>query len=310
MGKTTTAFAFSLSSFVLSAQSEPVQYWRLDESAGTVAHGIPGGSNGDLQNGAQWDPTGGHHDGACRFDGVNDIIVLGPCDITTGTGAFSLSLWVKPDFVTGAERAIIAKTVGPSPTDHIWSLSFVSGTALRFRMRAGSEDMILTSAPSSLFGGVYYHIAATYDGAEMAIYLNGSVLATVPATGSIGYHPEGPATMGNLSTGAAPFSGWLDDVRIYDRALSGDEIIDILLGGELTTGIPEPRPLLLPNGKIQVPPGAWQSMTVLDAAGRAVKTATLNNTAEPVALDVLPAGLYLVCLQGEGQRRTWPVVMP
>lgn len=217
------------------AAQVPVYHWPLDESTGLTAHAW-GGSDGLLAGGTTWDPLGGHHQGAARFDGVNDRIVLGPCDITSGTGGFTISLWTKPDFVTGMERTLIAKAVGPQATDHIWSIAFVNGTALRFRVQAGGSTTELTTSPSSLFGGNWYHIVGVYDGAEMRLYVNAGLLGSMAMSGVIGLHPQAPAALGALSTGSQPYSGWIDDVRLYDRALDLNEITELLFA-TMTTDV-------------------------------------------------------------------------
>ena len=297
--------------FVRSAIAQgPAFHWPLDESNGVTANPVSGGSNGTLVGGVLWDPTGGHHDGAARFDGVDDRILFGPCDLTNGGNAISVSLWVKPDFVTGAERTLIAKTIGPLLSDHIWSLAFVNATAIRFRLKAGAATTELVSAPSSLFGGNWYHIAATYDGTEMRILINGALIASTAKSGSIGYFPQAPASLGALSTGNAPISAWIDDVRIYDRALSDQEILNILFE-TLTTGVNEQRPATVPsNGRLTLPSGDWSSLQVIDPAGRTVQHHQPINASTTMDLDPLPAGMYLVCLQGHGARWTSRILVP
>ncbi|HRH69169.1 MAG TPA: LamG domain-containing protein [Flavobacteriales bacterium] len=293
-----------------NAQTDPLMHWRLDENAGTVAHDVEHETLGILQNGTLWDPTGGHHQGACRFDGIDDVIVLGPCDITTGGGEMSLSLWVKPDFVTAADRAIIIKTLGASTADHIWSLSFVDASAIRFNLRTGSTTTELSTPTSSISSGTWYHIAATYDGSSMRIWLNASLMAENQVTGTMGYHPEGPATIGSTSTGGDPFSGWIDDVRIYDQGLSGDEILDILLEEEVATQVRIDPPWIGQDSKLHLPAGDWNRLELLDAAGRSVSSVRVTGNNAVLDMGPLPAGLYLVCLQDEGKRASWPVVVP
>lgn len=290
------------------AQTPAVFHWKLDEPEGTtVAHSEYGGPPGILQYGAEFQPTSGHHEGAVRFDGVDDRIILGPCDITTGGPGFSVSLWVKPDFVTAAERTLVAKAVGPAESDHIWSLSFINGTGLCFRLRTGGSTTVLTTPPSSIFGGSWYHVAATYEGSTMKIHLNGSLMASTTASGLYGYHPEGPACFGARSTGTAPFSGWIDDIRIYDLGLTEEEIVDILMENEVTVGIDD-RPIITQRGSLNIPAGAWRSMTIMDTAGRALMTQRLTSNNEDIG--TIPTGLYLVCLQSETRRRTWPMFIP
>lgn len=288
---------------VVRAQPTPTYYWKLDGTSGATAIASAGGTDGTLVGGTLWDASGGHHQGAARFDGVNDRIVLGPCDLTNGGDAISLSLWFKPDFVTGMERTLIAKTVGPQLVDHVWSVTLINATALRFRLKTGGNTTELSTPPSSLFGGAWYHLVAVYDGSEMRLYVNGGLMGGTAKSGSIGYHPQSPAALGATSSGTQPFSGWLDDVRIYDTALTDAEIIDILFE-DLSTSIMDRTAVTAPL-TLQHMMGAFDQLSITDHLGRMVV-----NSTSAVDLPPLSAGLYLVCLQGHGKHTTLRLVVP
>jgi hypothetical protein len=285
------------------AQAGPVFHWPLDESSGTVAQPIAGNTPGVLSGGVLWDPLGGHHQGAARFDGVDDRILIGPCDLTNGGGGITLSVWVKPDFVTAIERTLIAKTTGPQPADHQWSLSFVNASAVRFRLNAGGTTTELSTSPSSIFSGTWYHIVASYDGTQMRIHVNGALMAATPKTGAIGMAPQSPASLGARSTGTAPFSGWLDDARIYARALSDQEIIGLLFE-TLTTGLPNAtrHTLSINNGALSLPTGVWEQIRLYSTSGSLLTEQRLQSGSNAVYLDTPSAGIYLVCLTGHGNR--------
>ncbi|MBK6831224.1 MAG: T9SS type A sorting domain-containing protein [Flavobacteriales bacterium] len=304
MDRTFHLFCLILSSSTF-AQSGPVFHWRLDETSGNTAYATAGSSNGTLVGSVLWDANGGHHQGAARFDGVDDRIVLGSCDLTSGGQEISLSLWVKPDFVTGMERTLIAKTSGPQAGDHVWSIAFINATALRFRLRTGGTVTELSAPPSSLFGGAWYHIVATYDGSQMRLYVNASLMGSTPKTGSVDYAPQAPASIAATSTGAQAFSGWIDDVRIYDRALPDAEILDLLFE-TITTTVPETT-VSLKNGSLHCTTD-WQRMEIMDAMGRSL--ASYTRTTNTVDLPPLSAGIYLVCLQGHGTRTTTRLMVP
>ncbi|HNR55154.1 MAG TPA: LamG domain-containing protein [Flavobacteriales bacterium] len=290
------------------AQPAPRFHWPMDGANGTVVQEVIAGQNGLLQGGGVWAPDVGHHGGSCRFDGVDDRVLLGPCDMTTGTGEFSLSMWVRPDFVTGMDRTLLAKTIGPTAQDHIWSMTFVAANALRFRLRTGPTTTELTTAPSSVFGGAWYHIVGSYDGALMRIYLNGALMAETAVAGAMGYHPQAPASMAALSTGAAPFSGWIDDVRLFDHGLSQSDVIDLLLE-QLSTGIQRTPSPTLSDGRLLLPADQWRTGRVMDATGRTLRELGPVELSGPIELRSWSPGYYLVCLQAVGHQRTWPIVV-
>lgn len=293
----------------ISAQGQPVFYWPLNEAAGNVAYAATGGSNGLVSGNTFWQPTGGHHAGALRFYGNDARVDLGPCDVTGGAGdELSIACWFKPEIISGTERILMAKTVGPGEGDHVWSLSLVNNTGARFRLRANGTVHTAEIPPSSIFSNTWYHLAATYDGASLRVFLNGSLTAFGAASGSIGYHPQAPASLGNRTDNGAPFYGSLDDVRIYGQALTESEVIDLVIG-EVSTGIEEPQLLLGGDGRLTLPIGKWETLRMHDLSGRLVGSAVIAGQFSPFI--PLPAsGTYLFCLQGGSGQHARAIQVP
>ena len=302
----TTALLTSIGTF---AQTYPVFYWPLDEIGGTIAHDPIGSSDGQLQGNTQWQSTGGHHSGALRFYGNDARVDLGPCDITTGSGdQLSLACWFKPEIVSGTERILMAKTIGPNEEDFIWSLSLVNNTGARFRIRTGGTLHTIEIPPSNIFSDTWYHLAGTYDGTTLRLFLNGSTAANGVAEGAIGFHPQAPATLGNLYDDSMPFFGSLDDVRVYDREIVGIEVIDLVLG-DVAMAVEDGPVTVRPDGSMLLPQGNWTSLRLLDASGRTLLSDRINDGQAP-SLSAMPSGLYLVCLQGYDGTTVCRVVLP
>lgn len=302
-----TLFALSL---LYCAEAQPVHYWPLDETQGTLAHDFAGNGNGVVHGSCTWQPAGGHHGGAMRFYGNDARVDLGPCDIVTGSGdRFSVACWFKPLIVAGTERVLIAKTIGSGASDWIWSLSLVNSTGARFRIHGATGVVVADVPASSIFSNAWYHLAAVYDGSAMRVYLNGSLAVTQPANGGLGFHPEAPATMGQLVNGALPFYGELDDVRLYDHDLSEAEVIDLVIG-QVNTGIADPGDVRIADGGFTVPPGTWNEATICDASGRVLSTIALRGMSGRVPLPTLPAGVHVLTLQGTERRQARVFVSP
>lgn len=303
-----TIIVLALPSASLIAQSGPSHHWHLDEASGTVAADIQGGSHGVLQGGMPFSPGSGWFGGACLFDGADDRIAAGPCDITTGTGGFSISLWVKLQLMAGSEQVILARTDGPGASGFIWSLSQVNSTALRFRLRTNGAITELTTAGSSLFSGAWYHVACTYDGTDMRIVINGALVATAPKTGLLPFAPASPTTFGGRSDGTLSYMGWLDDVRLYDHGLSDPEIFDLLLG-DVSTDVQEPiRVSVDSDGSLRLPLEGWRDASIIDPRGRTVVTGIVPGV-RPSLRDLSP-GAHLVCLRAGAHVTTIPFVVP
>jgi hypothetical protein len=278
----------------LLAQSAPVHHWPLDEAVGMQVADIVGGSDGTLVGGVTLLPTAGWYGGAAAFDGANDRIEFGPCDITTGTGGFGVSLWVRLELMTGSEQLLFGKSDGPAASDWVWSVSQVNSTALRFRLRLNGTVHELTTGGASLFSGSWYHVAAGYDGSAMRIHINGALMATQPASGMMPFVPTAPTVMGGRTDGTLAFMGRLDDVRLYDHGLGDTEIIDIILGDVVTSIAQRPAVTTDPSGDLFSLHG-WEPVRAFDACGRVVRERNARTNA-PFLLDG-PPGLYLVCLQ-------------
>lgn len=292
-----------------AAQTDAVFHWPLDETSGNTVHDIVSGAHGILMNGASLAPDEGRHGGAVRFDGAIDRIDLPPCDITSGGQGFSISLWVKPDMVTGTERVLLAKASGTATHQHLWSLSIVDGSAVRFRLRAGNSTAELTTPPSSLFSGTWYHLAGSYDGSSMRIHVNGALIAFGQKSGMVGFNPEMPASMGARTDGSGPFSGWIDQVRIYDRSLSDSEVIGQVLE-DVTTGIGPEVPWYWDGEAIVVGASGWQRMRLHDAGGRLVMEQRVTSDRDMLRSAALTRGVYLLVLQDGPRSHSQRVVVP
>jgi len=200
-------------------------HWALDESSGTTATDSLGAQDGTLANGPVWRSTSGRIGGALEFDGVDDRVDLGTMDIPPGPG-MTISLWMKADDFGVTDARLISKSTGTATQDHYWMVSTINSTALRFRLKTGGSTATLATTTGQLQAGVWYHVAVTYDGSYMRIYKDGVQVAITAKTGTMDTNASVGVAMGNQPAGASnlPFDGLIDDVRIYNRALSASEI--------------------------------------------------------------------------------------
>jgi PKD repeat protein len=206
-----------------------LSHWPLDESSGTTAADIAGSYNGTLVNGPVWQPAGGRIDGSLSFDGVDDRVDLGGMDVEGGSGGMTIALWARVDGFAIADGRLISKATGVNSEDHYWMLSTINDTALRFRLRVGGATTTLVTGTGQIAAGVWCHVAASYDGATMRIYKDGVEVASTPASGAIATNAAVMAALGNQPAGAGDraLTGRLDEVRVYNYALSASEIVDL-----------------------------------------------------------------------------------
>jgi len=199
-----------------------VAAYGFDESGGTVALDASGNNN----NGTLLGPTRtstGKFGGALSFDGVDDRVDLGTMDIPAGSG-LTLSVWARADDFAASDGRLISKATGTAANDHLWMLSTYNGQALRLRLKVGGSTTTLISAPGAIVAGEWTHVAATYDGATLRLYKDATEIAMTALTGVPDTDPAVPVALGNQPQGGQSFDGLIDEVRIYDRALSPAEI--------------------------------------------------------------------------------------
>ena len=166
----------------------------------------------------------GHRGKALSLSGLDDFVEVyrdRKLDIT-GT-ALTLDAWVKPGRWTG-QFPIIAKG------DHQWTLKMKNETTLEFFIHSGTWRAVQAKVPDGFYGN-WHRVSGTYDGTAVRLYIDGAEVASLPFTGAIDYSAADvnigrdfemswtdPSNVGRLACGD------VDDVRIYDRALSADEL--------------------------------------------------------------------------------------
>jgi len=140
----------------------------------------------------------------------------------TGTEAFSISLWLKPD-TAGQNAGLFGRYNAGSAGQYYLSLS--GGKPFIFREHAPFVGLTGNKAPPP---GVYSHVVATYDGASLRLYINGRLDASMAETVAINATSFSiKVFIGASQSGGNPtsyFYGALDDVRFYNRALSANEV--------------------------------------------------------------------------------------
>jgi len=205
-----------------------IAYWKLDENTGTTAYDSVGLYNGTLFNGPVWYPASGKLSGALGFDGIDDYLEISSFDIHGGTG-LTISLWFRANDFDIDDARFISKATGTTNQDHYWMVSTINRTALRFRLKTNGSTTTLMTDTGLIQTGVWYHIAATYDGSTMRIYKNGLEVTSVNKTGVIDSDPGVLTAIGNQPKGAGnkPFHGLIDDVRIYNIALNASELSEL-----------------------------------------------------------------------------------
>jgi concanavalin A-like lectin/glucanase superfamily protein/subtilase family protein/peptidase inhibitor I9 len=196
----------------------PVAAYSFDEGSGTTASDSAGSHDGTVE-GASW-TSSGKYGSALDFDGTNDLVSAADANELDLTGAFTLEAWVRPDALS-SWTPVIAKGENPGSGTSGYLLDAQSfDKPAGWVVKSGSTAGVI--ATSALPTGSWSHLALSYDGAKLRIYVGG-VLKATKSTGSAGASAA-KLRIGHNQTLGTYFNGLIDEVRLYDEALSENQI--------------------------------------------------------------------------------------
>ena len=220
----------------------PVGHWTLDEGSGTTVADVSGNGNDgtimdnpDLENPTWIDGISGS---ALEFHGTGvagtggDFIDCGNDASLDITGPISIALWIRPDAddpegkgTSGGETAPMAKAT----SDWSWQVRYGWGGAPTPYMSFtfNTSPRAWASVGRNLERYEWCHIACSYDGTTLKCYLDGVETDSTPM-GEI--HSSADPVLIGSDGWKSDWTGGIDDVRIYDRGLSADEIVDVAAG--------------------------------------------------------------------------------
>ncbi|MEN3358138.1 MAG: hypothetical protein V7637_2120 [Mycobacteriales bacterium] len=196
-----------------------VAAYSFDQGRGRGAPDASGhGHTGALSGGVSWTGSG-RYGGALSFDGHSGTVTVPDAADLRLAGAFTVEAWVRPTSVTG-RRTVIFKERADGIAYALYAGSNNSHPQ-GYAYLGGAERAV--TGPAELPLNTWTHLAASYDGSTMRLYRNGVEVATHAAAGAIPPR-AGPLEIGANALWAEPFAGRLDEIRVYNRALSRTEI--------------------------------------------------------------------------------------
>ncbi|MHC4520956.1 MAG: LamG-like jellyroll fold domain-containing protein, partial [Planctomycetota bacterium] len=188
-----------------------IAHWALDETEGDIAYDTSGQNDGVVAGGAVWRPETGAINGALGLDGIDDLVgtpsVLNPAD-----GPFSVLAWIR-----GGEpgQVILSQIDGAN-----WLCTDPMSCCLMTDLNGTGRDSGTLYSDMIVTDGSWHRIALVCDGDDRSLYVDDILVAQDTQAGGP------PWCSGGLNLGCgidmAPdtfFSGLIDDVRIYNRAV-------------------------------------------------------------------------------------------
>ena len=214
-----------------------VAWWKLDEGSGNNVLDWSGhGNHGELRGGPQW--VSGYDGIALELDGSDDYVNFSnPSDLPSGTSARSMCGWGRTDTVSGGWRWLAA--YGSPGTSQAMFIG-INGVDL---YGGGYGDDVFQSNFWEV--GVWHHICLTYDGTTARLYADGINVATETKNWDL---VSSRAHIGRQVNDLIEFwDGAVDDVRIYNKVLTQDEIVLAMRGDPTLAWNPSPANESVPN---------------------------------------------------------------
>ena len=220
-----TALSLSAQPASSSAAGGLVGHWNFDEGSGSVTADSSGfGNDGQLAEGTTWWQSPSLARVALFFDGANDHVKVRNSPSLNPSDEITLAAWIAPYDLSGSGE-IIAKSNG---TDPQYYLRVQAGGKIRFGIGGTVLNGNTTLSPSQ-----WHHVAGTYDGSTMKIYVDGGVDAVMNKNGPM--HDNGVDVWIGCRRFRTPlaFNGVIDDPQVYSRALSANEIQALATPGQV-----------------------------------------------------------------------------
>jgi hypothetical protein len=190
----------------------------FDEGSGATALDSSGRNNNGTVTSAVW-TTAGKFGRALAFNGTSSWVTVADAaalDLTTG---MTLEAWVNPTSLSGWRTALL-KEAGGGLSYALYANDNTPNPAVTIQT-GGTDRSAVGTSPLPL--NTWTHLASTYDGAQLRLYVNGVQVGSRAQTGSI-LVSTGPLRVGGNAVWREFFSGLIDEVRVYNRALSPGEI--------------------------------------------------------------------------------------
>jgi len=210
---------------VATASSAAQSYWKTDETVGAVANDSNGNCDGTLQNSPAW--ATGRIGGGLILTGTNQFVsVTNDASLNISTGDFSASLWFQRSNNAVTNNRLLYK--GASDTTEIGYAVSGSNTALMLLLSNGVTRITTTCAIPSLDQWHHFAFTVNRSSGKAKLYMNGVYQTELNISA---YSGGDISNTRDLLIGAANSSGWLawpgkvDDIRIYKRVLSADEVV-------------------------------------------------------------------------------------
>jgi tetratricopeptide (TPR) repeat protein len=208
----------------------PVSHWTFDEGSGTTAYDSAGTNDGTV-HGATW--TTGQINGALSFDGMNDYVDMADTVKNYLDTSYTVSAWIKTNTVSAIDAfSIIAYRHSTDISPVLFAIGQYNAD-VHFAVRDNSHNLAQPAYANALTTNTWYHVAGVREENTVNVYVNG--VSGTPVSKTLGEISPDNLKIGAILWGGNPvsdhFNGAIDDVMIFDTALSAQEIQQLYNNG-------------------------------------------------------------------------------
>ena len=228
-----------------AADPNLVAWWTFDEGMGTTALDWSGNGNHGILFGPTWTIPGVLGDAALNFSGSSRVAIQNLTYEGTDYREVTVSLWIRTSIWN-------TQYIASFDRDQYWRLGInlnnVGPGLVGWHVRTSNGQVDLGSR-TRVDNGAWHHVCGVFDNGQVIIYIDGQLEASVTSgttfgTGNIRYGLLGVNNNATTFDGAratgSPIAGDIDDLRIYDRALTVEEIVIVMRGDPLLAWGPSP----------------------------------------------------------------------
>lgn len=204
-----------------------IHHWSLDETTGSVVTDRIGAETGTATNMENGDWEAGKIGNALHFDGVDESVIMSDVSTVSSLTTLTVAAWVNFDIVPPAGTLeIICAKASSFASDYEFALYYSDVGAdegFLFGINGNSSDTEVSGATPATVS-TWHHVCGVYDGSNMHIYLDGSSDATPVARTAATPNTALSLRIGSRTADSNPLDGLIDDVRVYNRALTATEV--------------------------------------------------------------------------------------
>jgi len=214
---------------ICSTLSGLVGWWPFNSNtADQSGYGDDGVNSGATLTSGQ----NGQANGAYSFDGASSQIVVADAPQLDMTGAQTISVWINPSSNAAIIKGILSKDISGGLSNPAYSLQLTaSGNLISYNTTNASNSYQSIASNAVATTGSWTLLTGVYNGTTMYLYINGVLYGSTVTQTNVGA-TSAPLRIGQQKNGSGRwFNGSIDDVRVYNRALSSSEVAALYAAG-------------------------------------------------------------------------------